>query len=91
MEMIDTAPYRALWTSVLYQAVRDADNEIIRGRKGPGFYWIFSDRKDVGSMRWICDMVDLDYHKLQLLCTTRSGRAKILKRGKKDREFAEIG
>lgn len=91
MEMINTDPYRALWSSVLYQAVRDADGEIIRGRKGPAFYWIYSDRKDVGSMRWICDMVDFDYNKLQTLCMTRAGRAKILKRGKKDRELAEIG
>lgn len=90
MDMIDASPYRALWAAVLYQAIRDADGEISRGRKGPAFYWIYSDRKDMGSMRWICDMVDFDYHKLQMLCMTRSGRAKVLKRGKKDRELAKI-
>ena len=85
-DLVDTAPYRALWSAVLFQAIRDADGEIFRGRKGPGFYWIFNGRNDVGSMRWICDMVDFDYNKLQLMSTTRAGRAKILKRKPKETE-----
>lgn len=79
-ETFDPAPYRALWAATLFQAIRDAEAEIVRGRKGPAFNWIYSDRTGVGSMRWICDMVDFDYNKLQMLCMTRAGRARILKR-----------
>ena len=89
-EKFDAAPYRALWSAVLFQAIRDADAEIVRGRKGPGFYWIFHDRTSVGSMRWICDMLDFDYHKLQMMCTTRAGRAKILNRKQKEETYEAV-
>ena len=84
--MNETAGYRALWSAVLFQAIRDLDGEMYRRgestTKGPAFYWIYSPLNGVGSMRWICDMLDFDFHKLQTLCMTRAGRAKILKREK---------
>ena len=87
----DVSGMRALWAAVLFQAVRDLDNEFFRMYKedrqrprtyGPAYWWVYSDREDAGSMRWICDMLDLDYHKLQHLCASRSGRNQILKRDK---------
>jgi hypothetical protein len=69
--------YRALWSTVIYQAINDIDSHTNRR---PAIDWVFSDRSDEGSMRWICDMLDLDYGKLQSLSMTREGRAKILKK-----------
>jgi hypothetical protein len=34
-------------------------------------------------MRWVCDMLDLDYDRLQVLSMTREGRRQILKKGTK--------
>lgn len=70
--------YRGLWAAVLYQAISDIDSHTERR---PAIDWVFSEREDQGSMRWICDMLDLDYYKLQNLSMTREGRSKILKRG----------
>jgi len=69
--------YRALWATVIYQAINDIDSHTERR---PAIDWVFSDRTDVGSMRWICDMLDLDYGKLLNLSMTREGRSKILKK-----------
>ena len=69
--------YRALWATVIYQAINDIDSHTERR---VAIDWVFSDRSDVGSMRWICDMLDLDYHKLVRLSMTREGRSKILKK-----------
>ena len=78
MDEINDDGYRALWSTFLYQAVSDIDSW---NERSPAIDWVFSAREDVGSMRWICDMLDLDYHKLQGLCMTREGRSKILKKG----------
>ena len=69
--------YRALWSTVLYQAIHDIDSHTNRR---PAIAWIFGPREDLGSMRWICDMLDLDYDKLISLSMTLEGRAKILKK-----------
>jgi hypothetical protein len=69
--------YIALWATVIYQAINDIDSHTERR---PAIDWVFSDRTDVGSMRWICDMLDLDYGKLLNLSMTREGRSKILKK-----------
>lgn len=82
IEKTDDSGYRALWAAVLYQAIRDAD----RGDgRGTAMDWIYAPRSGAGSMRWICDMLDLDYRKLQHLCMTRNGRSKVLKRYKEYR------
>ena len=74
-EKIDDMGCRRLWAAVLYQAIKDVDDG-----KAPGINWVYARRNSVGSMRWICDMLDLDYGKLQMLCTTRDGRSMILRR-----------
>jgi len=76
-EVRDEAPYRRLWSAVLKNAIAEMEH---RGGRGAAAHWIFSERKDTGSMRWICDMLDLDHRKLQSLCMTRSGRNRILKK-----------
>ncbi len=73
---IDDAGCRRVWAAVVYQAVKDMTGEHTRR---PAINWMYSDGSGPGSMRWICDMLDLDYHKLTQLCMTRSGRAKILR------------
>ena len=73
---MDDAGCRRLWAAVVYQAVKDMEYET--GRR-LAINWMYSDRTGPGSMRWICDMLDLDYYKLTQLCMTRAGRAKILR------------
>lgn len=74
---LDDSGCRRLWAAVMWQAIKDVDH--CEGR-GAAFHWVYSKRTGVGSMRWICDMLDLDYYKLQSLCMTRAGRSKILGR-----------
>ena len=74
-EKLDDAGCRRLWAAVMYEAVRGVD----RG-EAPAVNWLYSRRTGVGSMRWICDMLDLDYNKLSMLCATRDGRSVILRR-----------
>lgn len=72
----DDEPYRALWASVLFLAIRDCNR---KGHARAATHWIYAPHDEIGSLRWICDMLDLDYHKLQGICMTREGRAQILK------------
>ena len=72
----DITEYRRLWAAVVFQAIRDMESEVTRR---PAIDWLYSERTGPQSMRWICDMLDLDYHKLLNLSMTRAGRAKILK------------
>jgi hypothetical protein len=74
-QKLDDAGCRRLWAAVMYQAIKDVDCGDSRG-----INWVYSRRTGVGSMRWICDMLDLDYNKLSMLCTTRDGRSVILRR-----------
>jgi hypothetical protein len=74
-EKIDDMCCRRLWAAVLYQAIKDLDEG-----ESPAINWVYARRNSAGSMRWICDMLDLDYSKLQMLCTTRDGRSMILRR-----------
>ena len=76
----DDQPIRALWAAIVYQAVADM-NRTGYARKAKD--WIYSEHQGVGSMRWVCDMIDLDYDRLQMLSMTREGRRQILKKGSK--------
>ena len=78
--VIDDQPIRALWAAMVYQAIADM-NRVGYARKASE--WIYSDQQGVGSMRWVCDMIDLDYDRLQMLSMTREGRRQILKKGTK--------
>jgi len=73
----DETGYRRLWAAVLKNAIAEMDNPIY---KRGATDWIFSDKHGVGSMSWICDVLDLDHRKLQALCMTRNGRRKILRK-----------
>lgn len=75
-EQLDLSGCRRLWAAVVYQAVKDIDCST----KGAAADWMFSKSTRVGSMRWICDMLDLDYGKLTTMCLTRDGRSRILRR-----------
>jgi hypothetical protein len=75
-------PYRRLWASVIWIAVRDMNK---KGSHRAATHWMFSHQKHVGSVRWICDMLDIDCNALQQLVTTREGRSKIL-RSRNDRD-----
>jgi hypothetical protein len=79
-ELVNDQPYRALWASVLYSAIADLNRRSYdRGAKK----YVYSGETGVGSMRWVCDMLDLDYDRLQVLSMTREGRRQILKKGTK--------
>lgn len=73
-----TGCYR-IWAAVVHQAIKDID----QSPRGAAADWMYSKRTSVGSMRWICDMLDLDYYKLLNLCMTRAGRAVILKKDRR--------
>jgi len=75
----DETGYRRLWAAVLKNAIAEMEH---RGERGSAAHWIFSDKHGIGSMRWICDVLDLDHRKLQSLCMSRAGRRKILRKPK---------
>lgn len=73
-ESIDDG-YRALWAHVILCAIRDCNSIDYHLRAKA---WIFSTRTDVGSLRWICDMLDLPHEDIQQMSLTREGRARLL-------------
>ena len=75
--VIDDQPIRALWAAIVYQAIADMNHA---GYARKASEWIYSDQQHIGSMRWVCDMIDLDYDRLQMLSMTREGRRQILKK-----------
>lgn len=90
-KVVESSSYRALWAAVIIQAFRDLksrshhgdgtkeDPAVLRSR---AFVWINErDPQYVNrpqSFRWICDMLDLDYRKLQLMSRTREGINRVL-------------
>ena len=76
-KFIDSLPFQL--TNAQCQAIKDID----QSPRGAAADWLYSKRRGVGSMRWICDMLDLDYYKLLNLCMTRAGRAVILKKDRR--------
>jgi hypothetical protein len=74
-EVKDDSPYRRLWAAVLKAAIAEMEH---REGRGAAAHWIFSQQSDIGSMRWICDVLDLDHRKLQTMCMSRAGRRRIL-------------
>lgn len=73
---VDMSGYRRLWAAVVYQAIRDMESF---SERRLAMDWINSKSNRPQSMRWICDMLDLDYYKLLTLSMTREGRSKILR------------
>jgi hypothetical protein len=76
----DDQPIRALWAAIVYQAIADL-NRVGYARRAKE--WIYSVKQCFVSLRWVCDMIDLDYDRLQMLSMTREGRRQILKKGTK--------
>ena len=76
-KVIDDTPYRRLWAAVIKHAIAEMEQ---RGERGGAAHWIFSNSRELGSMHWICDVLDLDHRKLQSLCMSRTGRRKILRK-----------
>ena len=72
----DPTGYRRIWAAVVYQAIKDMESDMTRR---PAIDWLYSDKTGPQSMRWICDMLDLDYHKILNLSMTRAGRSRILR------------
>jgi hypothetical protein len=69
--------YTALWAAVMIVAIEDMD---IPGGAENAKRWIFGDGETAGSFIWICDMLDLDYNRLQMACMSREGRKELLQR-----------
>ena len=77
-----------LWAAVVLQGLVDMDLKEARSRKpvidvkairAEAQEWFMSDEPQrVGSFRWICDMLELDFHKIQNMAMTREGRVKLL-------------
>ena len=77
-----------MWCSVVLQAAVDMDLKEARSRKpvidvkairAEAQEWFMSDEPmRVGSFRWICDMLGLDFRRLQNMAMTREGRVKLL-------------
>lgn len=55
-DTVTVLPEHGLWHACIAQAVRGAQ----RGLK-EDYYWCFSEAHGVGSFKWICDMLDIDY------------------------------
>lgn len=72
-----STPETALWSAVVLQAIKDMDSPIAIDR-AQAMGWLDSDETGVGSMRWICDMLDLDYNRILFLTLSRDGRKRIL-------------
>ena len=75
---------RALWSAVIVQAITDLELRENKKTKANNTYlreaalrWVTSNKKGGGSMFWICEQLDLDYRRLQMLALTREGRKKI--------------
>jgi len=61
---------KRLWAAVLHQAMKDASADIMAARARntnnpqvndyPAGTWLMSDKNGVGSLRWICDMLDMN-------------------------------
>jgi hypothetical protein len=69
----DYLPYRALWLSVLLQAVRDIDDrDASLSRRA--WDWINGGEKTPQSFQWICAVLDLCPFTIQIRCTSRQGR-----------------
>lgn len=88
---VDDAPSRALWASVLLQAVRDVraaptieaqrradlgDQPYLsivgamRSATDCARTWMKSANEDLGSFRWICDLLDLDADRVRARAET---------------------
>lgn len=70
----DDGPYRAMWSAVLIQAIKDLDGKYSTDRTQAKAY-VFRERGElVGSFDWICTHLDLDPEVIRTIVMTREGR-----------------
>lgn len=53
-------PELELWRNVLWIAIRDRQGQFGKNLQRDAQAWLNSDRKEVGSFRWVCDILNLD-------------------------------
>jgi len=64
-------PEHKLWAGVLFQAIHDV--HIKESEKYPRYWrddaraWCATDRRDIGSFIWICDVFDMDADQVRCL------------------------
>lgn len=69
--------YRALWASVILQAVRDIDGSSLVERR-IALNYINDTRTGPGSFEWICAMLDLDTDRIRTMTLSREGRRRLV-------------
>ena len=78
----DYDPYVSLWMSVLQLAVADMDS-IYDNLRRHSRKWIFSMERQMGSFRWVCDHVGLEWTVLQSACVSKANRSEIIRSQRK--------
>lgn len=73
----EQAEYRALWASVILQAVRDMDGSSLTERR-IALNYINDTRTGPGSFEWICAMLDLDTNRIRTMTLSRDGRRRLV-------------
>lgn len=82
MEPVDDGPYRALWSAVMIQAIRDLSGRSSTDRTIAQNY-IFEERCSLpGSFDWICSMLGLEPNAIRTIVMTREGRARLQDRNR---------
>ena len=81
---------RRLWAAVLWLAVYDLSgsrhSSLVKGanrysaEQRSARRYILSEDDAIGSARWICENLDIDFRAFQMRCLTVEGRARILKK-----------
>lgn len=66
---------RALWASVLTQAIRDLDSYV--DQKVAYNYIFMEPDRGVGCFVWVCNVLGLDPDAVRTVAMTREGRARI--------------
>jgi hypothetical protein len=68
---------RALWASVLVQAIKDLDGKYSTDRKLAYHYIFLEPDRGAGSFLWVCGVLGLEPDALRTIVMTRAGRARI--------------
>lgn len=74
---VDDGCYRALWSAVLIQAIRDLDGKYQNERTMARQYVFFDSDGGVGSFGWTCNMLGLNPEAIRTIVMTRKGRARL--------------
>lgn len=72
---VDLSPIKITPNSKGKNLQRFADE--VEEARADAIMWLADSAISVGSFRWICDMLDLDFHRLQNMSLTREGRKQL--------------